>query len=675
MAALQKTYSGDLSTSIARQLWVARNIAAAAKADAVDVAKGYGVDPMLRPGEFMSRALQMQATSRLPKRFQRQMPSVTMGDPSFLARGQATPFSSGINPKPTNAQTMNRLAGQPFPWLAVGAPLSAQRKPASPSVLSQASKTSGAPTTTNTKTREKGVVVKDQQLGNFLAAVALSLSSSLNSINKKMDEANEGVIVAKDGIDLTYKKLEANSDSLESKLDAIIDALRFANLTEDQKADRRETQSKQREQDMENDMSSANRILMQDMDQEEIRAMRAEDQMDDDRGPITNTSTPTQNAQQLNLDLGGNIPEFERGGIASGPDSGYLAVLHGDEAVIPLDNNYTQGERTALDNPVTSETPMLERGNNFDSMQPKMLPWKGLARPSISSANVNIGSSSVGGTDLAAAIQLPSKAAGIVTMGLMGEVLKNAKLPPGVTAHIKSISSPVAAAFGIPDVMSEDLTADSEFVQNQKRQDVLSATRGREGRERGVMGQIIDFIAGKIPGTGGGNTIYNRTSGGTGGGYGTGGFFGGKKGGKNFIDKMKFDPENPDRENPHPPGTPLYNIWNNRKQQYEMMKEAGMISSVGGNEFFTKNLSYENAYDYRKFESPEYGLKTSEVAYNMSMEDEMNTIVEGLADPDSQMILNNQTARSDSDNQIEHSSIANRGNPLKDGIYLGAYSV
>ncbi len=232
MAALQKTYSGDLSTSIARQLWVARNIAAAAKADAVDVAKGYGVDPMLRPGEFMSRALQMQATSRLPKRFQRQMPSVTMGDPSFLARGQATPFSSGINPKPTNAQTMNRLAGQPFPWLAVGAPLSAQRRPASPSVLSKASKTSGTPTTTNTRTREKGVVVKDQQLGNFLAAVALSLSSSLNSINKKMDEANEGVIAAKDGIADTHKKLEHHSDSLESKLDDIIDALRFANTQE-----------------------------------------------------------------------------------------------------------------------------------------------------------------------------------------------------------------------------------------------------------------------------------------------------------------------------------------------------------------------------------------------------------------------------------------------------------
>jgi hypothetical protein len=33
------------------------------------------------------------------------------------------------------------------------------------------------------------------------------------------------------------------------------------------------------------------------------------------------------------------VPEFEKGGLASGPDSGYAATLHGTEAVIPLDNN------------------------------------------------------------------------------------------------------------------------------------------------------------------------------------------------------------------------------------------------------------------------------------------------------------------------------------------------
>ena len=73
MASLQKTYSGDLSTSIAKQLWLARNIAAAAKGEALDVAKAYGVDPMLRRGEFFGRALQTRATAGLPKIFQRQM--------------------------------------------------------------------------------------------------------------------------------------------------------------------------------------------------------------------------------------------------------------------------------------------------------------------------------------------------------------------------------------------------------------------------------------------------------------------------------------------------------------------------------------------------------------------------------------------------------------------------
>lgn len=33
------------------------------------------------------------------------------------------------------------------------------------------------------------------------------------------------------------------------------------------------------------------------------------------------------------------VPEFELGGLAMGPNSGYMAKLHGTEAVIPLDNN------------------------------------------------------------------------------------------------------------------------------------------------------------------------------------------------------------------------------------------------------------------------------------------------------------------------------------------------
>ena len=52
MASLQKTSSEDFGSALALQLLAARGMAADAKKSAMDVAKAYGVDPMLRRGEF-----------------------------------------------------------------------------------------------------------------------------------------------------------------------------------------------------------------------------------------------------------------------------------------------------------------------------------------------------------------------------------------------------------------------------------------------------------------------------------------------------------------------------------------------------------------------------------------------------------------------------------------------
>ena len=116
------------------------------------------------------------------------------------------------------------------------------------------------------------------------------------------------------------------------------------------------------------------------------------------------------------------------------------------------------------------------------------------------------------------------------------------------------------------------------------------------------------------------------------------------------------------------------------KQAIEDAKErfklfTGIDLATGDSQFFSKNVTYNNAFDYNKFNSPEYGLKTSNVAYNMSMEDEVDSIVDGLSEPESQIIMNNQTASNNADNQIEYSAIQVRGNPLKQGTYVSPYSV
>ena len=540
------------------------------------------------------------------------------------------------------------------------------------------------PSITNTAPRQAGIVVHDQKLGNFLAAVSISLSSSLNTANQKLDDSSEGIIAAKDGIDNTYKKLEQHSDSLESKLDDIIQALNHSNKVEKEKRDKKESDAKIAEQKEDVDLSNSNRILMQDMDRQEVRDLQRENMQDDFLDDAAMSPQPPTNDDDDGIDVD-SLPSLDRGGIVSGPDSGYLAVLHGDEAVIPLDNNYTQGQPSAVGEQPISEMPMMaERGimgDNPRSMKPTF------------TSNVNASTPIMGGkfdTDaLTKAIQLPAKAAGVITMGIMGNVMKHAMLPPGVVKHMKTLSAPIGQAFGVPDIMGANLTeqTEEEYAQQVKRDQVLAAKRGREGRERGILGKIKDFLAG-ITGTGGGsmtyrggtggNTYFNNRTSGTGGNIA---FFGGKKKEKVFKSKQDF-------------GTILrstatkdaYMVINGFGDPERFRKKYGLTaeefmalpdyptdqSSLDSN-VFTKSVAYDSAFDY--YNSPEYGLRTSEIAYNMSMADEVNNLMDGLSDPDNQVILNNHTASTNAGKQVEYSPIAVRGNPLKDGTYISPYSV
>ena len=281
MASLQKTYTGDLTTAIAKRLMAAY---------------------------------------------------FKYEDDNYIAQGTAAPNVSGTDPMVPGPGGFGGSGGGGGinPEIVTRTPFDGLVK--KPSI--------------NNTTRQVGIVVHDQKLGNFLAAVSVSLSSSLNNTNQKIDETSEGITAAKDGIQNTYKKLEQHSDSLESKLDDIIEALRFSNQAEKEKKDKKEADVKIAEQKEDVDLSNSNRILMQDMDREEVRDLQREN-LQDDFVDDAAMSSPPPNQEDGGIDTD-SLPSLDRGGIVSGPDSGYLAVLHGDEAVIPLDNNYTQGQPSAV---------------------------------------------------------------------------------------------------------------------------------------------------------------------------------------------------------------------------------------------------------------------------------------------------------------------------------------
>ncbi len=674
--AIQKTATGDLTTSIAKRIYEAAIIGDAHRQEAKDIIGKEVDDPMLRRGEFFGHALGAMATQWLPERFQHQMPDLRGTE--YLMRGQRrslmTPFASPIDPKPTSAQAMARAGGRPFPFIAAETGF----RPDGDNPSSMTPKFSQKNDMFGLRSFGKGVKVREEKLGKFLAAILLSITKSLASINKKVDETEEGVIVAKEGIAGTHKQLEDNSNMLESKLDAIIEALRIQTDAQRREEDQIEAVMKEAQLEQEADRSDATKIQMADEDDKEF-ALKMEQDIEERRQDVAD------NTEQLNLPIasGDDGEGFARGGIVSGPDSGYLALLHGDEMITPLDNNYTQGQTLATNPIMSAETGFKPNGDNPKSMSPKFTP-----APTISSPKASVDSSGGDGTSLLAqAMELPAKAAGIVTMGLIGEVLAKGKIPGSVVPEIQATVAPIASAFGISDVVSQNIarSAGAAGSERARLEEGSNPDASGEGKKQSFLSRVWNWIRG---GEGGGVNLTRNYKGGTGGGfpignvgesaYGGGAGYGGMVntisnsayggdniafwGGKNPVEKMKFDPQNPDVPNPHPPGSLLYNIWQRRLQEYNLMKEAGMISSISGdNWIFNKSVA-----------PPSQLNVVSNLVNSESMDGEVRDLVTDVAhDPD--VVLNNQS-QGTTDNQVEYSPIAAKGEPFPVGFNISPYA-
>ena len=526
MASLQTTYSGDLSQSIASNIWdtvgdaaddaheernrieteiIAHNLKHPDRPFDPQFRKTYNVlGHEIKGGDFFGSALKHRFTPNplglLGKRFHKK----DFVGTSHL-KGQATPFASPVGPFPKpRAAWSAKMAGQPFSHVAAGADLKHQVKTGSNSVnpLTQAVK---KPSVGNTTDKVKPVVVRDEKLGNFFAAIALSLNASLITITKKLDDVDTVVIEANNSIAGTHKRLEHDSDSIGTKLDQIIAALR-------------------------------EQISMKKDEENRLEAKAAEDSLEDRRvGPEPNAivnlddnpddirrENEAEDQQQLSIPgvEGENPLSFKDGGsfIAKGPADGYTLPmeLHNEEKVTvePLDNKHTRGEESVLSgtNPVPKSNfikkAIPERSTEIYNLTQQTIGKQIIENkdedPDVRAEVKN----------LQKAIDVVQRLTGIFSIELFSKAA--ASMQPILGSAVEAaqtISYPITKLFGIPGV-DRDIARDVGVQQATKERQRESKEHSEEKQQKNWFQKLVGFFGmgdgDRISRSVGGSTNYNR---------------------------------------------------------------------------------------------------------------------------------------------------------------------
>ena len=546
MASLQKTYSGDLTASIARRIGALVGSAAdtaaeqralleglAATTDTVkdkdgnDVPWG-GLSPEESPfyrsinlpfgmrvtdGSIFRQALRHKLTPNpmglFGSRFQKKPFS-----PEMLT-GQRRPLRprSIIDPKPTNAQIMNRLAGQPFPEVSAGAPLKYQRPITRGASYGVTPMVGGGSSSSPLQQTRKGpaVEVKDPKLGKFFRAVARSLSASISGMSEKLDSNEESLITAKEGILGTVKKLEYSSDVLETKLDAIIDALRNQNrqqiIAEDNKEAARSA-AKTREENRQYEGE-----VFQKQGEDDLEFMMR-DQADEAQDEDPYAPYPTDTGDMWRDK---DVTQLARGGIVDGPQSGYPAILHGREAVVPLDTPFTRQNYSAgtLNKPSALSSLKAKDETSTPSFE-KFVP--NMFNQIIESKVADIPEMKDTTEMLGKIVEFPVKASGLIAFNVLAKALSGMRtLAADVSGPLSTILSNLSS-FGIQNSIINSLTRDLSVGGAAVGRQEANKAYGQDLKHGNMMSNFMTKVN---------NLINPPKEGEGGGGYRGGGYRGG----------------------------------------------------------------------------------------------------------------------------------------------------
>ena len=464
MASYSYTYGGDLTTTVATKLYqTVRNAREDAKGEKVVAEKEaakYGVEPELKRGEFFGQALKYRMTPGFlrEKKFGDQF-----NYPDYLARGQksddpliGTPLASRVLPE--YQQLANPLEQK----------YREKVKPKDPLVR---------PSTTYQDTVQRPVPTTDKKLGSLLVKIAETINKSISTIGERQAEVQTEISSAKDSSLAVARGLSVSTDTISDKLDDIANILNQQLALDKKIEDDKETDVVMQQVSDVDDFADTDafvgindnpKVVAAQNEAEDLQRMR-DNLMDTGDGPIDD-----------------DIPQAETGGVFSGPDSGYPVMLHGNEMVIPLDNNYTQGEPSAVDGQVRPK-PQYETGiNNIAPTLPMVSKKKPMVSPTTKKTQTNDATTE----DLIKVMEMPAKVAGLTTIAMMGRAASAMPMVPGMGGAIQSITQPIAETFGINNLVSNNLLKSVNTQQNSE----LNQTQNPAGVS--MFDKIVNFFGG-----------------------------------------------------------------------------------------------------------------------------------------------------------------------------------
>lgn len=320
-------------------------------------------------------------------------------------------------------------------------------------------------------TRGSGKVSKEE-LFQHLRELVLSLERITQSISDSSQRSADSIgKVASTQTELA-EQLKHRTSTLESKLDDIAAAIQNQTQFTKQTIDKAEDKS------AENKLESL-RVGSDDVEAFDDLTTKENEQKEDPR------EKPSEQP----------LPQAEQGAIFSGPNSGYDVTLHGDEMVVPLDNNYTRGLPSAVDGKVRkSPYQSFEAG----SRTPGITPVTNLTVNSTPQVNLGGSKNQYMNEALVEAMEMPFLATGASLLSTTAEYLKSfGGEQDGVRSDTLSLMRPIASIFGLPPGFIQKAVGG---VSSSSRKSTPQGGEEGDGDKKNLFEKMFDGFGGLLEG-------------------------------------------------------------------------------------------------------------------------------------------------------------------------------